>query len=69
MRMASATNRQNHAQEDAGVQMQQEPKPPFPQEKLDKPGLEHRMQPRRATWPANTEPLESSRTRRRHQRR
>jgi len=28
------------------VQMQAEPKPPFPQGKLDKPGLEHEMTPR-----------------------
>lgn len=44
--MATKTKQSKQGADGGPVQMQQEPKPPFPQGKLDKPGLEHEMSPR-----------------------
>jgi NAD(P)-dependent dehydrogenase (short-subunit alcohol dehydrogenase family) len=44
--MATETRKKGSAQQAAQPQMQNEPKPPFPQGKLKKPGLESKMQPR-----------------------
>jgi NAD(P)-dependent dehydrogenase (short-subunit alcohol dehydrogenase family) len=42
----ASKSKQQQAEQPAPVQMQSEPKPPFPQGKLEKPGLEHEMSPR-----------------------
>src|SRR5438067_1758928 len=44
--MATKAKQSKSSTNGGRVQMQDEPKPPFPQGKLEKPGLEHEMSPR-----------------------